>query len=232
MKPRILVIDDEVDLVNLLQYNLTKSGYDVISAYDGNSALDLAWTHRPDLLILDLMLPDRSGYDICKEIKQDDTLKNTPIIMLTARSSENDRITGFESGAEDYVIKPFSPKELVLRVKTILARTKAPNDKVVLAGTLQIYPDQYRVLVDEKELNLTQTEFNLLMTLVRNPDRVKTREQLLQEVWNDGAEEVMDRAVDTQIKRLRHKLGTAKDMIKTIRGIGYRFTAPNTSSIS
>ncbi len=230
MKSRILVVDDEKDLVRLLSYNLQKEGYDVFSAYDGTSVMDLVWGKRPDLIILDLMLPDRSGFDICQEIKQVESTRNIPIIMLTARSSEHDRVSGFEAGAEDYVVKPFSPKELVLRVKAMLARTKKDIPTTLQVGRITIYPEEFRVQVDGENVHLTTTEFRILFTLARQPNIVKTREQLLAEVWEDEAEYVLDRTVDAQVKRLRSKLGPARDTITTVRGIGYRLiVTPNDS---
>lgn len=224
-KPTILVVDDEKDLVNLVRYNLQKEDYNVICAYDGLSVLDLVWAKRPDLIILDLMLPDRSGIDICQEIKQHVQLKHIPIIMLTARSSEYDRIKGFESGAEDYVVKPFSPKELVLRVKVVLARTRQVTPEKLQVGSLTIYPEQYKVLVGNEEVYLTHTEFRILLTLAKQPNIVKTREQLLHDVWQDSADEILDRAVDAQVKRLRAKLGSERDSVETVRGIGYRLVS-------
>lgn len=230
MKPTILVVDDEKDLVNLLRYNLQKEGYEVICAYDGSSVLDLVWSKRPALVILDLMLPDRSGFDICREIKGNPELKSIPIIMLTARSSEYDRITGFESGAEDYVVKPFSPKELVLRVKAMLSRTQQTMPEKLNVGRLVIYPERYQVLLDDiQDVHLTHTEFRILLTLARQPNLVKTREQLLQEVWQDSADDILDRAVDAQVKRLRAKLGDVRDCVETVRGIGYRLVIPQPS---
>ena len=228
MKSRILVVDDEQDLVKLLSYNLQKEGYEVACAYEGASVLQLVWSNRPDLIILDLMLPDRSGHDICREIKQDERTKAIPIIMLTARSSEHDRVSGFEAGADDYVVKPFSPKELVLRVKAMLARTKRDIPNSLQAGRITIYPDEFRVLVDEQEVYLTATEFQILFALARQPNMVKTREQILDEVWQDEAEHILDRAVDAQVKRLRSKLGAARNAIRTVRGIGYRLTTQDT----
>lgn len=224
MKPRILVVDDEKDLVNLVRYNLEKEGFEVYSAYDGSSVLEKVWNHRPDLIILDLMLPDRSGYDICKEIKADRAISHIPVVMLTARSSEQNRVTGFESGAEDYVIKPFSPKELVLRVKAILARTTRQAPPVLQIGRIRVHPDEYRVFVDETEVSLTQMEFKILMTLMGQPGMVKTREQILDNVWQEEADSVLDRTVDAQVKRLRAKLGAARNQIETVRGLGYRLT--------
>jgi two-component system phosphate regulon response regulator PhoB len=230
MTSRILVVDDEKDLVNLVRYNLEKHGLTVDCAYNGSSVLPLVASFSPDLIILDLMLPDRSGYDICRDLKADPTTKSIPIIMLTARSSEYNRVTGFECGVEDYVIKPFSPKELVLRVKAILARTaghklqEQESGKTLKLGKLSINPEEFRVLVDGKEVPLTHTEFKILMALATQPNRVKTREQMLESVWQEEAESVMDRTVDAQVKRLRAKLGSARDMVETVRGLGYRLT--------
>lgn len=236
MTPRILVVDDEKDLVNLVRYNLEKSGLMVDCAYNGSSVLPQVQQFSPNLIILDLMLPDRSGYDICRDLKADPATKNIPIIMLTARSSEYNRITGFECGVEDYVIKPFSPKELVLRVKAILARTAGPvpqavdDSKTLQLGKLRIFPDEYRVMVEELEVPLTHTEFKILMALAAQPNRVKTREQMLEAVWQEEAELVMDRTVDAQVKRLRAKLGNAREMVETVRGLGYRLTVNTPAS--
>ena len=244
---RILVVDDERDLVNLLRYNLEKAGFLVSSAFDGSTVLPLAIKELPDLIILDLMLPDRSGYDICRDLKIQELTQDIPIIMLTARSSEYNRITGFECGVDDYVIKPFSPKELVLRVKALLARSSAYKERkhssahkgvntsqvssntVWQFGPLSIDAEEFRVSVENQEVNLTQTEFEILKTLAEAPNRVKTREQILELVWQDEAETVLDRTVDAQVKRLRAKLGSARDMIETVRGIGYRLNVKSAS---
>lgn len=237
MTSRILVVDDEKDLVNLVRYNLEKAGMTVESAYNGSSVLPQVQTFNPHLIILDLMLPDRSGYDICRDLKADPGTKGIPIIMLTARSSEYNRVTGFECGVEDYVIKPFSPKELVLRVKAILARTSGatsteqPPSRTIQLGSLRILPEEYRVMVDEQEVPLTHTEFKILMALASQPNRVKTREQMLETVWREEAESVMDRTVDAQVKRLRAKLGSARDMVETVRGLGYRLTVAAQSPV-
>ncbi len=229
MTERILVVDDEKDLVNLVRYNLEKEGLIVHVAFDGSSVLPAVWTNRPALIILDLMLPDRSGYDICRDLKSSPETRDIPIIMLTARSSEYNRITGFECGVEDYVIKPFSPKELVLRVKALLARTAGNRQgtlpgKAIEIGKICIIPDEYRVTVNGQDVALTQTEFKILITLAEQPNRVKTREQILACVWQEEAELVLDRTVDAQVKRLRGKLGDARDMIETVRGLGYRLS--------
>jgi two-component system, OmpR family, phosphate regulon response regulator PhoB len=232
----ILVVDDESDLVNLVRYNLLKSGFRVISALDGTSALHLIYSEHPDLVILDLMLPDCSGVEICRKIKADPTVCDIPVLMLTARSAEADRITGFEAGAEDYVLKPFSPKELVLRVKAMLGRlhktadpvAKAKAKKKLSVGPLTIDVDAHRVWVsqptstDSQEVLLTLIEFKLLLAMAHSPNRVKTREALLSDVWQEDSDDIMDRAVDTNMKRLRAKLGEARDCIQTVRGVGYR----------
>lgn len=224
MKPTILVVDDEHDLVNLVRYNLQKEGYDVLCAYDGSTALELVWSKRPDLIVLDLMLPDKSGFDICRQIKAEETYRKIPIIMLTARSSEHDRVSGFEAGAEDYVVKPFSPKELVLRVKAMLGRTRQSLPNIVAIGRMTIYPEEFRVFIDNQEVPLTHIEFKILLALARHPNVVKTREQLLEDVWKEGATQILDRAVDAHVKRLRAKLGEERDCIETVRGVGYRLT--------
>jgi two-component system phosphate regulon response regulator PhoB len=246
---RILVVDDEKDLVNLLRYNLEKGGFTVSCDTDGASVLALAEADPPDLIILDLMLPNRSGYEICRDLKASDVTREIPIIMLTARSSEANRITGFECGVDDYVVKPFSPKELVLRVRALLVRTAAYRERKQLSqasdkgssmssvsslnlnpstvwqlGPLRIDIDGFRVFVAEQEVFLTQTEFAILRTLAEQPNRARTREQILSAVWEEEAETVLDRSVDAQVKRLRAKLGPAREMVETVRGLGYRLS--------
>ncbi|MGE0199761.1 MAG: response regulator [Candidatus Melainabacteria bacterium] len=222
----ILVVEDEADIVNLVRYNLEKEGHTVACCYDGRSVMERVQSFNPDLIILDVMLPDRSGFEICRQIKSDEALRRVPIIMLTARSSEQDRIKGLEAGAEDYVVKPFSTRELVLRVKALLERTQTskslPASRVDY-GLLTILPEEFRVLVSGEEVLLTQIEFKILQFLTAHPDAVKTREQILANVWDDGADDILDRAVDAHVKRLRAKLGDARDFIETVRGIGYRF---------
>lgn len=227
----IMVVDDEDDLLRLVRYNLLKEGFQVLCAEDGKAAYTLLEEHTPDLILLDLMLPDQSGFDICQHIKADPATRHIPVIMLTARSSEDDRITGFESGAEDYVVKPFSPKELTLRVKALLTRVREPVPVAIAdkhrppltVGPITLHLSEYRVTVDNKPVHLTQIEFDILRTLAENPHRAYSREQILEAVWADEAELVLDRTVDAHMKRLRHKLGEAgREMIETVRGIGYR----------
>lgn len=233
MKSQILVVDDEHDLVNLVRYNLQKEGYDVICAYDGASVVNLVREKRPHLIILDLMLPDHSGIDLCRQIKSEEKTRDIPIIMLTARSSEHDRISGFEAGAEDYVVKPFSPKELVLRVKAMLGRSLRALPNILHLERITIYPEEYRVFIDNQEIQLTNIEFSILLVLARYPNMVKTREQILEEVWQEESTDVLDRTVDAHVKRLRAKMGEERDCIETVRGVGYRFvTHPNPIAVS
>jgi len=222
----VLIVEDEIDLVRLIQYNLEKEGFTVHSALDGKSAMAQLKVRQPHLVILDLMLPDMSGIQICRAIKQNPQTQKLPVMMLTARSSESDRVGGFEAGAEDYVIKPFSPKELVLRVKALLARTMpakdVPQAKIDL-GDIVIIPEAHTVQNRQGEpLVLSFLEFRILMALAVKPNVVKSREQLIADVWEQEGEDISDRAVDTHIKRLRQKLGDARDVIETIRGVGYR----------
>lgn len=233
MTARILVVDDEKDLVNLVRYNLQKEGFLVDCAYNGSSVPTQVENHLPDLIILDLMLPDRSGYDICRDFKANPETSHIPIIMLTARSSEYNRVIGFECGVEDYVIKPFSPKELTLRVKAILSRIQSENalslkntsEKALEQkrhfGVLTIDLQNRRVFVASKEVLLTQMEYKLLLFLIEQPYRVKDRQELLT-VWDEAAASIRIRTVDTHIKRLRAKLGEQYDLIQTLRGRGYR----------
>lgn len=235
---RILIVDDEEDLLRLVSYNLTRAGFELITADNGKAALKLAQSELPDLLILDLMLPDLSGVHVCQRLKKDPATQGIPIIMLTARSSETDRIKGFEAGADDYVVKPFSPRELVLRVKALLARTQTSNtqgakalkNEILHVGPLKVLPQDHCVMTEEGlMLSLTNLEFQILLSLAQAPNRVRSREQLIEAVWRDGGEDMSDRTVDTHIKRLRKKLGIHKDCIETIRGVGYRMVTQKTS---
>jgi len=220
---RILVIEDERDVVDLLTLNLRKSGGFLIStASDGAVGLAKARAEKPDLIILDLMLPKMSGLEICKLLKSDAMTKPIPILMLTARAEEVDRIVGLEFGADDYVTKPFSPREVILRIKAILRRATADaTDERLSAGPIRIDPARHEVLVNGKPVELTTLEFKLLRTLMQRRGRVQERDRLLNEVW--GYESVIDtRTVDTHVRRLREKLGKAGDIVETVRGFGYR----------
>lgn len=224
MSPRILVVDDEPDILELTRFALTQEGYDVETAANGEEALARLRRGRPDLVVLDLMLPDRPGTEICRSMRANAELADVPVIMLTARSDEVDRIVGFELGADDYVTKPFSPRELCLRVKAILRRGRvddaAPDQLSHRDLTLDI--ERHQCLYKGDEVVLTAKEFLLLTALMRRPGRVLTRERLLEEVWGEGIA-VTHRTVDTHMKRLREKLGPAGHLIDTVRGVGYRF---------
>lgn len=227
---QILVIEDEPDLQQVLAYNLRMAGYTVVPALKGNEGLALAQAQHPDLILLDLMLPDLPGMEICKALKAEASTRLIPILMLTARGEEIDRVLGFELGAEDYVTKPFSVRELLLRIQAILRRTRAapqgPGTSIQF-GDLRIDPGAYRVWVQNTEVQLTAMEFRLLMTLYERKNRVQTRASLLEDVWGMQAD-TETRTVDTHVKRLREKLGTADSYIETVRGVGYRFViAPN-----
>ncbi len=226
MKPKILVVDDEPDALEVLGFKLKEAGYAPLFAKDGNRAIAAARDERPALIVLDLMLPEVDGLEVCKILRRDPSTAAIPILMLTAKAAEMDRVIGLELGADDYVTKPFSPRELVLRIKKLLARTKQADDPVshLRFGPLEIDVPRHVVSVGGAEVALTATEFKLLEILARRRGRVQTRERLLQDVW--GYENPIDsRTVDTHMRRLREKIGPAADFLETIRGVGYRFKA-------
>jgi len=220
----ILIIEDEKDIVDLIEYHLKQSGFSVSSALDGPTGLERARKKNPNLIILDLMLPGMEGKDICRSLKSNPVTQSIPILMLTAKGEESDRLIGFELGADDYVTKPFSPKELVLRVKAILRRKEidSEGEKVIQIGHLLIDIDRHHVSVKKSPIDLTSTEFKLLVELASKKGRVQTREHLLDRVWGYTYEGYA-RTVDTHIRRLREKMGSLGDSIETIRGVGYRF---------
>ena len=220
---RILIVEDENDVVDLLTLNLGKAGGFLISkAGDGATGLTKARAEKPDFIILDLMLPKIPGLEVCKILKSEAATRHIPILMLTARAEEIDRVVGLECGADDYVTKPFSPREIVLRIKAILRRgaTEEADDRLS-AGPITIDPARHEVLVNGKRVELTSLEFKLLRTLMQRRGRVQERDRLLNEVW--GYESVIDtRTVDTHVRRLREKLGKAGEVVETVRGFGYR----------
>jgi DNA-binding response OmpR family regulator len=220
----VLVVEDEKDIAELVEYHLKQSGFPVTVVFDGTSALERVKKNRPTLIILDLMLPDMDGKDICRMLKSDPHTRAIPILMLTAKAEEVDRIVGFELGADDYVTKPFSPRELVLRVKAILKKREVDQEeaKVIQMGDLLIDLDRHQVSVSGKSVQLTSIEFKLLVQLSQRRGRVQTREHLLNQVWGYTYEGYA-RTVDTHIRRLREKLGACGDYIETLRGVGYRF---------
>ncbi len=236
MSKKILVVDDEQSIATLLKYNLEQSGYSVVTAHDGEEGRDKAIEQSPDLIILDLMLPQMDGIEVCKELRQRKV--NTPILMLTAKDDEFDKVLGLELGADDYMTKPFSPREVVARVKAILRRSQAIQESVESTileptdykevGELKVYPEQYEAYFEGELLELTPKEFELLLYLTNNRGRVLTRDQLLSAVWNyDFAGDT--RIVDVHISHLREKIesNTKKPIyIKTIRGLGYKLEGP------
>ncbi len=219
----VYIVEDEPDIRETLSYNLSQEGFKVSEFSDAETCLNKIHKKKPDLLILDLMLPGMSGLDLCKEIRADKTLKNLAIIMLTAKGEEVDRIIGFELGADDYVTKPFSVRELILRVKVILKKQteSVESNELVEFGPIKLNLDAHEVLINNDEIILTALEFKLLKHLLQRRGRVQTRDQLLGNVWGYSSE-VTTRTVDTHIKRLREKLGTVGDYIQTVRGVGYR----------
>ena len=225
MRERILMVEDEAGIVLVVEYNMRQAGYTVVTARDGASALAEVRRQKPDLILLDLMLPDIPGTEVCRRLRRDTSTQAIPIMMITARAEEIDRVVGFEIGADDYVVKPFSPRELVLRIGAVLRRA-SPNEKPqpserLAFGVLEIDVPQHRVTVDTDEVPLTALEFKLLYDLASRPGRVQHRDALLERVWG-YAPGIETRTVDTHIKRLREKLGAARDYIETVRGVGYR----------
>ena len=221
---KILVVEDEADLNRLICFNLETSHFRAFGVTTGAEGLAAAAETIPDLIILDLMLPDISGKTVCRMLKANKETNQIPVIMLTACSSETDRVVGFELGATDYVTKPFSVRELVLRVKAVLRSfNRIPTEPSVCHGSINMNLDSHRVWIEDQEVHLTLSEFSLLKTMLQEPETVFTRNQLLRAVWGAGVT-VMDRTVDVHIKRLRQKLGECSNQVKTIRGVGYKLT--------
>ena len=224
MKPKILVVDDEPEAVELVEFNLKQAGFDVATAADGAEALKKARAVSPALILLDLMLPEIDGLEVCKLLRRDPVTAGIPIIMLTAKAAEIDRVLGLELGADDYVTKPFSPRELVLRIRKILDRRKPAAEKreTIRLGDLQVDVAKHLVTWRGKSIDLTATEFKLLTVLIQRAGRVQSRDQLLRDVWE--YDNLIDtRTVDTHMRRLREKLGPAAKHLDTVRGVGYRF---------
>jgi len=225
---RVLVVDDEPDIVALVAYHLAKAGYRVATASSGTDALESARRERPAIIVLDLMLPGMSGYEVLEQLRANDATRDVAVLMLTARREEADRIQGLSLGADDYLTKPFSPQELVLRVGAILRRLSAggatSGDRLQI-GPLQIDLGAHQVKVDGDPVDLTPTEFKLLLTLAERRGRVQGRAHLLETVW-EAAPDIQTRTVDMHVQRLRAKLGAAGDMIETVRGFGYRLRVP------
>lgn len=222
---KILIVEDEPDILDLVSYNLKQAGFDVLPVETGEEALNVAARETLALVVLDLMLPGIDGLEVCRLLKQRAESKDIPVLMLTARTEEVDRIVGLELGADDYLVKPFSPRELVLRIRAILRRAHSgeiEEDELIQAGLLLIDPIGHRVQVAGENVELTATEFRLLLTLAQRRGRVQSREELLNVVW--GYEHSgYRRTVDTHVRRLREKIGEAAEMVETVRGVGYRF---------
>jgi DNA-binding response OmpR family regulator len=226
MQARVLIVDDEPDVVDLVRYHMVKAGFEVLIANNGHDALKIARSDRPDVILLDLMLPGIDGQEVCRLLKSDPATAETGVLMLTAKGGTNDRVKGLELGADDYVAKPFSPKELVLRVKALHRRVESAARKpLVEAGCFRMNKAEMEILVDGRKLDLTTTEYKMLALLLERRGRTMSRDQLLQEVW--GYKNSIDtRTVDTHMRRVREKLGDQAVAIQTIRGEGYRLTVP------
>ena len=226
MSQKILLIEDEPDIRKTLEYNIAREGYDVVTAPSLSEGRNHLNSSSFSLILLDLMLPDGSGLDLCREIKSDKEKTATPIIILTAKDDEVDKVVGFELGADDYVTKPFSVRELILRIKAVLKRGERKQENLEVQrqfGDLLIDVDSHEVFVNDQSITLTALEFKLLRQLVDRRGRVQSRDQLLSDVWGYSAD-VTTRTVDTHIKRLREKLGSMGKYVQTIRGVGYKFT--------
>ena len=222
---KILIVEDEEDVLELVRYNLEKNGYATESAMDGRQAMEKARSKSPDLILLDLMLPEIDGLEVCKLVKKDPKTSSIPVVMLTAKGTEADIVAGLEMGADDYITKPFSPRVLMARVKAVLRRKDNETDvdkRVIRVHNIEVDPGRHRVLVDGEQINLTSTEFSLLRFLAARPGWVFTRYQIVDAVHGSDYP-VTDRSVDVQVVGLRKKLGQAGQYIETVRGVGYRF---------
>ncbi len=218
---KILIVEDERDIADLVGFNLERAGYSVLKAHDGITGAELAIHERPDLVILDLMLPGKDGYGVFKEIRRDSRSRDIPVIMLTARAQTEDRIQGLEAGADDYLTKPFSPKELMLRVQAVLKRSDGPPGSVEVSyGPFRFDKNSLKFYLKGQPVELTSTEFKLLLFLTERAGKAQDRNDLLRTVWG-YSDEVHSRTLDTHMKRLRQKLGEHAAMVETVRGIGY-----------
>lgn len=224
MKKKILLVDDERDIVEFLEYNLLQEGFDVVTAYDGAEAISKL-IQKPDLIILDVLMPNKDGYETCKEIRDMSEFKETPILFLTAKSSEMDEIKGLNIGADDYVQKPISPKKLVARVKSNLRKIGNNNDSVrdkIKIGPLVIDREKYTVILNGETLVLPKKEFEILSYLASQPGKVFVRDKILSDVWGSDIF-VVERTIDVHVRKIREKLGDFADLIETVKGVGYRF---------
>jgi len=221
MKSLIYIVEDDKDIAELVEFNLSNEGFMVEIISDGYEAYEKIIESPPDLVLLDLMLPGLSGIEICKYIRNSKSLKELPVIMVTARSQETDTVIGLKTGADDYLTKPFGIKELIARINALLRRTKLKHEDIFVCGKLKIYFDSHKIMIDAKELTLTPKEYNLLVTLVKAKGRVISRLDMIDAVWKDNMD-VDEHTVNVNIKRLRDKLGSHKSIIKTVQGFGYK----------
>ena len=222
---KILIVEDDRSLAGVLEYNFSNSGYDVFCAHDGVDAINQARAHSPDVIVLDVMIPLLDGIDTCKRLRSDDSTRDTPILMLTAKGEESDHLTGFSAGADDYVVKPFSVRVLMERVKSLLrrhSRAHGAGSDIVISGPIKVDRVKHRVSLDGTALDLTPSEFRLLDTLIRNPGRAFERSQLIDSALG-GDSLVLERTIDVHIRSLRKKLGESAESVETVRGVGYRF---------
>jgi len=224
IKSKILIVDDEKDILELLKYNFEKEGYKTLSATSGEKAIEIAQSAKPDLIVLDLMLPGKNGLEVCRILKNQKPTSSIPIIMLTAKDSETDVVVGIEVGADDYITKPFSPKVVLAKIKAILRRLEEKSKQVeeIKFGDLLINTEKHKVTIKNNPIDLTITEFRILEFLSKNPGKAFTRDQVLNNAWKDEPF-IVDRAVDVHIRGLRKKLGKYSELIETVRGVGYRF---------
>ena len=230
MPKTILIVDDEKDLCDLLKFNLENEGYSTLIANDGEKAIELAAEKKPDLVLLDIMLPGKDGWEVLRELRQAAATKSIPVIFLTAKDSEIDEVVGLELGADDYIVKPVSIRKLLARVKMVFRKTPVPeeeNETKIIVGALEIDPLSYSVRVAGERIDFTKKEFEILAYLARRPGRVVTRETLLNHVWGQDVI-VIDRTIDVHIRKIREKLGLEfQGLIETIKGVGYRFKSEN-----
>ena len=224
MHTKILLVDDEQDIVEFLQYNLEKEGFNVITAYDGKEALEKI-IEKPDLIVLDVMMPNMDGYEVCSRIRATNGFRETPIIFLTAKSSEMDEVKGLELGADDFIQKPVSPKKIIARVKSNLRKVKnqsSESDSRIEIGPLKIDREKYTVLVDDESIIFPKKEFQILAHLASHPGKVFPREKILNDLWGTNVF-VVERTIDVHVRKIREKLDQHSDLIETIKGVGYRF---------
>jgi two-component system phosphate regulon response regulator PhoB len=223
---KILIVEDERDIANLIGFNIERAGYEVLMAHDGIAGVEMAKLERPDLIVLDLMLPGKDGYAVFKDLRRDPRTRSIPVIMLTARAQTQDKIEGLEAGADDYITKPFSPKELMLRIGAVLKRVDAPpGNAEFVCGPMRFDKNSVSFYLHGETVELTSTEFKLLLFLAERAGKVQERNDLLRSVWG-YSDEVHSRTLDTHMKRLRQKLGAHAALVETVRGIGYQVALP------